>query len=103
MTIPTSTLSSSITGSRPICARAMVSMARSRSQSGWATTGAARGALTDRRRYEIGVDGEGADDEITIGDHAAHLAVLDDRENTDVGLLYDLGGFGERCQTDRSR
>ena len=85
--MPTSALSSSITGSRPICARhGLHGLIEVPIRVG--DHRRTRGALADRRRCEIGVDGEGADDEIAIGDHAAHLAVLDDRENTDVGLLH---------------
>ena len=56
----------------------------------------AGGAFTNGSRREIGADGEGAHDEIAVLDHAAHLAVFDDREDADVRLTHELSGLSER-------
>src|SRR5438094_4842938 len=58
----------------------------------WITSG----ALAHRSRRQIGADGEGAYDEIAVGDHAAHLTFFDDRKNADVCLAHELGGLGQR-------
>src|SRR6266404_794771 len=58
--------------------------------------GVARQTVAHRRARGIGLAGDGADDDVAVGDDAEHLTVFDDRQHPDVGVVHLARGVRER-------
>jgi hypothetical protein len=54
--------------------------------------------VTYQRAGEIGVLRDGANHNVSIGDHTENLTAFHDRQDPDVCFAHPLGGLGERCR-----